>query len=111
MVTPQKRFDPCTHYAAQVIHPAANTIPDKVRAANPATYVRKDAPPFLIQHGAKDPIVPVQQSIGLAERLREVCGDERVILDMIEGAEHGDPKFETRENVEKVLNFLDQHLK
>ena len=86
-------------------------IPDRVRDANPATYVRDNTPPFLIQHGFKDPVVPVQQSMELAAKLREVCGDDRVILDLIEGAEHGDPKFEAPENVEKVLDFLDQHLK
>jgi len=86
-------------------------IPDRVRAANPATYVRENAPPFLIQHGVNDPVVPVQQSMDLAAALRKVCGDDRVILDLIEGAEHGDPKFETPENVKKVLDFLDQHLK
>ena len=86
-------------------------IPAKVRAANPATYVRENAPPFLIQHGVNDPVVPVQQSMELAAKLRAVCGDDRVILDLIEGAEHGDPKFEAPENVERVLAFLDQHLK
>jgi acetyl esterase/lipase len=86
-------------------------IPDRVRAANPATYVRENAPPFLIQHGVGDPVVPVQQSVELAAKLREVCGEDRVILDLIEGAEHADPKFETPGNVRKVLDFLDQNLK
>lgn len=86
-------------------------IPDLVRAANPATYVRASAPPFLIQHGVNDPVVPVQQSVELATKLQQVCGNERVILDLIAGAEHGDPRFETRENVKKVLDFLDRHLK
>jgi acetyl esterase/lipase len=86
-------------------------IPEGVRAANPATHVHENAPPFLIQHGINDPVVPVQQSMELAAKLREVCGDDRVILDLIEGAEHGDPKFETPENVKKVLDFLDQQLK
>jgi dipeptidyl aminopeptidase/acylaminoacyl peptidase len=86
-------------------------IPDRVRAANPATYIRENAPSFLIQHGVNDLVVPVQQSMELAAKLREVCGEGRVILDLIEGAEHGDPKFEISENVKKVLGFLDQQLK
>ena len=32
--------------------------PDRVRAANPGTYVRPGATPFLIQHGTRDPVVP-----------------------------------------------------
>ncbi len=86
-------------------------IPERVRAANPATHVRESAPPFLIHHGVNDPVVPFQQSVELAARLQEVCGTDRAILDLIEGAEHGDPRFETGENVKKVLDFLDQHLK
>ena len=34
-----------------------------------------------------------------------------VTLELIEGAEHADPRFETPENVDKVLDFLDKHLK
>jgi acetyl esterase/lipase len=86
-------------------------IPERVRAANPETYIRQNAPPFLLQHGTKDAVVPVQQSIDLAARLRRVLGERKVILELLEGAEHGDPRFETPENVDRVLSFLDEHLK
>jgi len=86
-------------------------IPDRVRAANPGTYVRPDAPPFLIQHGTRDAVVPAQQSVNLAARLRAVLGPGRVTLELLEGAEHADPMFETPENVSWVLDFIDQHLK
>jgi dipeptidyl aminopeptidase/acylaminoacyl peptidase len=84
-------------------------IPERVRAANPATYIRAGGPPFLLQHGTRDPVVPAQQSVDMAARLRAVLGPARVTLELIEGAEHADPKFETRENVSRVLDFLDQH--
>ena len=86
-------------------------IPERVKEANPETYIRKDAAPFLIQHGVMDPVVPVQQSIGLAERLKHVCGSDRVVLELFEGFEHGDCRFESPVNVKRVLDFLDQHLK
>lgn len=86
-------------------------IPDKVKEANPETYIRPGAPPFLLQHGTKDPVVPVQQSIEFAEKLRMVLGEDRVILELLEGAEHADMRFETPENVSRVLDFLDEHLK
>ena len=35
---------------------------DKVARANPITYLRSDAPPFLIVHGELDPLVPHHQS-------------------------------------------------
>jgi acetyl esterase/lipase len=86
-------------------------IPDLVRSANPETYIHTDVPPFFIQHGTKDNIVPHQQSVNFASKVREIAGDERVTLELIEGAGHGDPKFELVKNVNKVLDFLDQHLK
>jgi acetyl esterase/lipase len=86
-------------------------IPERVKAANPETYIQHNAPPFFLQHGAKDPVVPVQQSIEFAEKLKQVIGDEKVQLEVIEGAAHADPVFETPLNVNKVLGFLDQYLK
>lgn len=86
-------------------------IPDRVKAADPQTYIRPGAPPFLIQHGRKDPVVPVQQSIELAGKLKTVLGEDMVTLDLIEGAQHADPFFESQENVERVMGFLDKHLK
>jgi acetyl esterase/lipase len=85
--------------------------PELVVAANPETYIRPAAPPFLIQHGTKDPVVPVQQSIEFAAKLQQALGDDRVKLELIEGAEHADDKFEMPENVTRVLDFLDSHVK
>jgi dipeptidyl aminopeptidase/acylaminoacyl peptidase len=85
-------------------------IPERVRAANPETYIRENAAPFLIQHGVVDPVVPVQQSVGLAENLQRVCGDERVVLELFDGFEHGDRRFESPVNVKRVLDFIDQCL-
>ena len=86
-------------------------IPERVRAANPETYIRQDAAPFLLQHGTKDAVVPVQQSINFAAKLKAALGPQMVTLELLEGAEHADPRFEASENVERVLSFLDQHLK
>lgn len=86
-------------------------IPERVRAANPETYIRPGAPPFLLQHGTKDAVVPVQQSIEFAARLVQVLGKNNVILELIEGAEHADPKFEAPHNVAKVIEFIDKHLR
>jgi hypothetical protein len=55
--------------------------------------------------------VPVQQSIEFAAKLRKVIGDHGVRLELIQDAEHVDPKFLTPENVKKVLDFLDQYLR
>ena len=85
-------------------------VPERVLAANPEAYITPAAPPFFIQHGTHDVLVPWQQSAGLAARLEAVCGPGRVTLELLEGAAHGDPKFASPENVRKVLDFLDARL-
>lgn len=86
-------------------------IPLKVQTANPETYISKDDPPFFIQHGVKDPIVPVQQSVNFAAKLTPVLGKEKVTLILLEDTGHGGPQFETKENLELVFRFLNALLK
>jgi acetyl esterase/lipase len=86
-------------------------IPELVHEANPETYIRVNAAPFLIQHGVVDPVVPVQQSIGLAENLKRVCGNDRVTLELFQGYEHADRRFDSPVNVNRVLDFIDEHLR
>ncbi len=86
-------------------------IPERVRRASPITYAHRGIPPILIQHGRLDHVVPVQQSMILAERLAECVGPEGFEFDILEGADHADPLFDTEENLDRVLGFLDRHLK
>ena len=59
---------------------------DAARAASPEAHVRDGAPPFLLQHGDRDTMVPVDQSIRLADALRAAGG--RVELEVVPGADH-----------------------
>jgi acetyl esterase/lipase len=87
-------------------------IPERVKFASPMTYITAAIPPFLIQHGAIDQVVPVQQSINFAAALSKKAGIEKVILDVLPGVHHhGDPAFETKSNLARVFQFLDEHLK
>ena len=86
-------------------------IPKQVQIANPETYVRSGLPPFYIQHGDKDSTVPHQQSINIAKKLGAALDQNKVKFDILPGAKHADPAFGTHENVQKVLAFLDKHLK
>ena len=54
--------------------------------------------------------MPVQMSIHLAAKLEQAIGPDQVRLELLEGAGHGDLKFETPENVMQVLDWLDQYL-
>jgi acetyl esterase/lipase len=86
-------------------------IPERVKAANPETYITPSAPPFFLQHGTMDDTVPVQMSINFAAKLEQTLGKDQVQLELLEGAGHGDPRFEALDNVRKVLDFLDRRLK
>jgi acetyl esterase/lipase len=86
-------------------------IPELVRWASPMTYITPDVPPFLVQHGEVDRTVSVWQSINFASRLAEIAGREKVLLDVLPGVgHHGDPGFETPENLQRVFRFLARHL-
>lgn len=86
-------------------------IPELVKASNPETYITEDDPPFLIQHGTDDPLVPTEQSIHFSQELEKVVGTEKCTLTLLQGAKHGGPEFSTSANLELVFAFLDQYLK
>ncbi len=85
--------------------------PELVRKANPETYVTPDDPPFFIQHGQKDHLVPYQQSLNLAKKLETVIGKEKVSFEILPDDDHGGPGFTTPKNISKVFDFLDHYLK
>lgn len=74
--------------------------------ANPVNYVTEQMPPTLAQHGLIDHLVAWQQSKLLVDRVREVCGEDRAQLDIVDEADHDDPLFNTDENVEIMRRFL-----
>jgi acetyl esterase/lipase len=86
-------------------------IPARVSLASPMTHIKRYAPPFLVQHGLRDEIVPVEQSIRFAEQFARIAGQEKISFEILPDARHADPLFETPANVIKVLDFLDAHLK
>ena len=81
-----------------------------VRQTNPITFVSADAPPFLLQHGSADCVVPPLQSQLLYDALLPVVGADKVSLDYLPGAKHADRAFNAPDNMTKVLDFLDRHL-
>ena len=82
--------------------------PELVKAANPETYITKDDPPFFIQHGLIDHLVPYQQSVNFAKKLEQVIGKEKVTIELLPGTDHGGPNYETEKNTNKVFAFLDK---
>jgi len=77
--------------------------------ASPITYVTKDDPPFMILQGAKDNLVPLEQSTLLEKKLKEAGVPVELII--FEGAGHGGPDFEKKETKDRIMKFFDKHLK
>lgn len=67
--TPQPHDSP-TSPESRLVGAPIQTVPERVRAANPAVYVRPGAPPFLIMHGLADSSVPYGQSVLLYDALK-----------------------------------------
>lgn len=77
--------------------------------ASPIKHVTKGAPPFLIFHGTKDLIVPIEQSRNLANKLK----DEKVCVKLVEVSDggHGWAGKANKETTEETIRFLAEHLK
>lgn len=83
---------------------------DAVARANPITYVSEDDPPFLIVHGDRDPLVPINQSSRLFDALTGVGVD--VTMYTVKGGGHGrDGEFGSQKLRDMVKDFFDLHLK
>jgi pimeloyl-ACP methyl ester carboxylesterase len=68
-------------------------------------------PPFFIQHGSADKLIPTQQSVNLQAALAQTLGKEKVTFEIINGAGHGTAEFSTDGNIRKVFAFLDKVMK
>jgi acetyl esterase/lipase len=92
--------DPPQSPESLLVGGAIQEMKAEVARANPITYVRPAATPFLIVHGDQDPLVPFHQSVLLETALKKA--GVPVQLYPVAGAGHGgftDPKVEilTRE--------------
>jgi acetyl esterase/lipase len=84
-------------------------------AASPVTYITPDDPPFLIIHGEKDGLAPVEQARTLDARLRAAGVSSRLVV--VQNGEHGlsslngNPTVPTQAEINKIiLDFLDANL-
>jgi dipeptidyl aminopeptidase/acylaminoacyl peptidase len=82
---------------------------EKTQKANPIRYITNQTAPFLIVHGDKDPLVPMNQSELLHAALQK-AGIEST-LRILEGAGHGGPQFQSQEVRDMVERFFERHLK
>lgn len=83
------------------------TILKIAKDISPVTYVTSDDPPILIIHGDADPVVPLQQSKLLVEKLNAAHVTNELIIRP--GKRHGWKRDVTDE--EAVLNWFEKYLK
>jgi acetyl esterase/lipase len=87
---------------AKLLGAPVQTVPDKVKSANPLTYVDRTDPPFLMVHGEKDPLVPLGQSEILEAELKKAGVASELYT--VKGGQHGG--FQDSEVPKKVEAFL-----
>lgn len=63
------------------------TLAERARGASPITYVRRDAPAFLMMHGTEDPVCPVVFARAMTKCLRS-AGARDVTLEELHGYGH-----------------------
>lgn len=66
----------------------AESLAERIKKASPISYVRSDAPPFLVIHGTSDSTVPFSQAEKFVEALKK-AGAKDVTFLTYEGAGHG----------------------
>ena len=108
-VAPNESLDGPDSAVAQLLGGRVSTHPAEARRASPVYYVTKEAAPFLMLHGDHDPLVPLQQSQELQADLQK-AGVE-CTLQVVAGAGHGGPGFNSPANQKLIVDFLDRHLK
>ncbi len=86
-------------------------VPRKHRAASamasPIEFVDDDFPPALYQHGREDSAVPWTQSVSMARRVNDACGEGTATFELFAG-EHGSPLIKVDENIDRCLDFIEQ---
>lgn len=83
--------------------------PDVFARASPTDRVKADAPPFLVVHGTRDTLTPVEDARHFVEKLREVSSKPALYIEM-NGAEHAFdtfPSVRTVQVIEATERFLD----
>ena len=92
--------------------PPHGKVRAKYEAASPVTYVHKKAAPMLLLHGSADPVIPVEQSQLLAQKLKKAGA--KVALLTFEHAPHDFdelPDMNARLAAVVVEAFLQDQLK
>lgn len=96
------------HYLQSIVGPLPEAV-ERYRARSPLNLAGDIKSPLLILHGDEDKVVPVEQSLSLADRVRRAGGT--VEMHVYEGEGHGWSRPETTEDeLERIDDFLRRHV-
>ena len=94
---------------------AGKDTPENV-AASPITYITPEDPPFLILHGDRDGVVPLEQAKILNQKLIEANVSNKFVI--VEGGNHGlqsptggETNPSAAEINQMIVEFLEENLK
>jgi acetyl esterase/lipase len=82
---------------------------ERARQASPLHHITPQAPPFLLQKGDQDCLIPLAQSVNFHRALR--AAGVAAELDILPGGGHGDrpggpTRFLAPSNIERVVTFV-----
>ncbi len=100
---------PATHPIVKLVGGPLKEKSKLAEQANPIKYISKETPPFLIIHGDKDTLVPLNQSEILHEAIKKAGVESELVV--IKNAGHGGKDFLAALDREKMITFLEKHLK
>ena len=81
---------------------------EEAMKACPVSYVKGDAPAFLILHGTQDHTVPFAQGEALHDSLEAAGCDVKLVA--IDGADHADRQFFQEETWQRISAFFHEKL-
>jgi len=106
-------FDDENSPAALLIGGKINDNLDKVQSANPISYVNSKSTPFMIIHGEKDDIIPIEQSEILYDSLK--ANDVEVEFIRVKNANHSFDGVDIQPDWDyiemKIIDFFNKHLR
>ena len=98
---------PESQYLGVPVSKAPDTL---IQAANPLTYASPSMAKLLVQHGTKDHLIPFAQSETFVEGLKAKGLGDKVEFVPLEGADHEDPMFFEKENMDVMFDFIFKNL-